>query len=100
MRMARYSGLTSETGPTGITRLNLARPQVHNAFDEALMAALTDELRRLDGAKQTKVVILGGEGKSSSRGKPACGTCTHCDLAWLCRSAGRVCAQASRPGRI
>ena len=32
----------------GLARLALARPQVHNAFDDALIAELTEALRALD----------------------------------------------------
>jgi methylglutaconyl-CoA hydratase len=56
----------------------LNRPDVHNAFDDALIAELTAELQRLDAAREAKVVVLAAEGKSFSAGA---------DLNWMKRMA-------------
>jgi methylglutaconyl-CoA hydratase len=56
----------------------LNRPEVHNAFDDALIAGLTAELRRLDAAPEAKVVVLAARGQSFSAGA---------DLHWMKRMA-------------
>jgi methylglutaconyl-CoA hydratase len=56
----------------------LNRPDVHNAFDDALIAELTAELRRLDGMAEARVIVLAAEGKSFSAGA---------DLNWMKRMA-------------
>ncbi len=62
-----------------VARVTLARPQKHNAFDEQLIAELTDALTRLGGDHAVRVVILAGQGKSFSAGA---------DLEWMRRAAG------------
>ncbi|HWA14586.1 MAG TPA: enoyl-CoA hydratase/isomerase family protein [Burkholderiales bacterium] len=56
----------------------LNRPDVHNAFDDALIAELTAELRRLDGLAEARVIVLAAQGKSFSAGA---------DLNWMKRMA-------------
>lgn len=62
----------------GIATLRMNRPDVHNAFDDALIAALTAELRRVDGSAEARVVVLAANGKSFSAGA---------DLIWMKRMA-------------
>jgi methylglutaconyl-CoA hydratase len=62
----------------GVATLTLNRPQVHNAFDDRLIAALTHELRELEHNAQVRVVVLAAEGKSFSAGA---------DLNWMQRMA-------------
>jgi methylglutaconyl-CoA hydratase len=62
----------------GVATLMLNRPQVHNAFDDRLIAGLTHELRELERDAHVRVVVLGGEGKSFSAGA---------DLNWMQRMA-------------
>jgi methylglutaconyl-CoA hydratase len=54
------------------------RPALHNAFDETLIAELTDVLRALDDDGATRVVVLAGRGKSFSAGA---------DLNWMKRQS-------------
>ena len=63
----------------GVVRLVLDRPEVHNAFNDALIAALTETLRRLGEDPAVRVVILAANGKSFSAGA---------DLGWMQRMAG------------
>jgi methylglutaconyl-CoA hydratase len=56
----------------------LNRPEVHNAFDDVLIAGLTAELRRLDETSEAKVVVLAARGQSFSAGA---------DLNWMKRMA-------------
>ncbi|MDT8877852.1 enoyl-CoA hydratase/isomerase family protein [Halomonas saccharevitans] len=72
-----YSRLTIDD--RGVARLTLDRPDVHNAFDDHLIAELNSHLERLhDGAHhgEVRVVVLGSEGKSFSAGA---------DLGWMKR---------------
>ncbi|QTP61257.1 enoyl-CoA hydratase/isomerase family protein [Billgrantia antri] len=63
----------------GVARLTLNRPEVHNAFDDSLIAELNEHLDKLhDAARhgEVRVVVLGSEGKSFSAGA---------DLNWMKR---------------
>ena len=62
----------------GVATLTLNRPQVHNAFDDRLIAGLTHELRELEHNARVRVVVLAAEGKSFSAGA---------DLNWMQRMA-------------
>jgi methylglutaconyl-CoA hydratase len=46
----------------GIATIRMNRPDVHNAFDDALIAALTAELRRLDELPEARVIVLAANG--------------------------------------
>jgi methylglutaconyl-CoA hydratase len=62
----------------GVATIWMNRPDVHNAFDDQLIAELTAELRRLDQAPEVRVVVLAAIGKSFSAGA---------DLNWMQRMA-------------
>lgn len=62
-----------------VATLWLNRPEVHNAFDEHLIASVTRALHRLDADAGVRVVVLAGRGKSF---------CAGGDLAWMRRMAG------------
>ncbi|WP_028006540.1 enoyl-CoA hydratase/isomerase family protein [Solimonas flava] len=57
----------------------LNRPDVHNAFDEHLIAELSAALRALDADDAVRAVVLAGRGKSF---------CAGGDLDWMRRMAG------------
>jgi len=63
----------------GVATIRMNRPEVHNAFDDILIAALTAELRRLDQLSAARVVVLAANGQSFSAGA---------DLNWMRRMAG------------
>lgn len=72
-----YSRL--EIDPRGVARLTLNRPEVHNAFDDSLIAELNQHLDHLHEAAtrdEVRVVVLGSEGKHFSAGA---------DLGWMKR---------------
>lgn len=54
------------------------RPDVHNAFDDILIAELTQACHALDANDDVRVVVLAGRGKSFSAGA---------DLNWMKRAA-------------
>lgn len=60
----------------GVATVWLNRPEVHNAFDEHLIAELTATFRRLDPDPGVRVVVLAGRGKSF---------CAGGDLDWMRR---------------
>jgi methylglutaconyl-CoA hydratase len=62
----------------GVATIRMNRPEVHNAFDDALIAALTGELHRLDQLPEARVIVLAANGKSFSAGA---------DLNWMRRMA-------------
>lgn len=63
----------------GVATVTLNRPELHNAFDEALIARLTAAFVSLDDNPDVRVVVLAGEGKSF---------CAGADLNWMKRMAG------------
>jgi len=58
--------------------LTLARPERHNAFDELLIAELTEAIRALEADPETRVILLAAAGKSF---------CAGADLEWMRRAA-------------
>lgn len=62
----------------GVASVTLNRPAVHNAFDDALIARLTEALREVGDDPGVRVVVLRGAGKSFSAGA---------DLNWMQRMA-------------
>ncbi|MEO6925735.1 MAG: enoyl-CoA hydratase-related protein [Rhodanobacter sp.] len=59
--------------------ITLNRPQIHNAFDDTLIAALTEALLEADGDPSVRAVVLGGKGSCFSAGA---------DLNWMRGMAG------------
>ena len=58
--------------------VTLNRPEMHNAFDEVLIAELTAALQRLDRDQSVRAVVLTGAGKSF---------CAGADLNWMKKMA-------------
>ena len=75
---ATYSTL-EVTVAGAIARVALNRPDVHNAFDETLIAELTHVVRTFDADTSIRVLILEGRGKSF---------CAGADLHWMKKMAG------------
>jgi methylglutaconyl-CoA hydratase len=71
-----------------VATLWMNRADKHNAFDEALIAELTAQLRALGGDAQTSVIVLGGRGRSFSAGA---------DVNWM-RSQGQAAQAANEAG--
>src|SRR4051812_26993331 len=63
----------------GVAHVMLNRPEVRNAFDDALIASLTQTFRALHSDASIKVVVLGGNGPAF---------CAGADLNWMKRMAG------------
>ena len=62
-----------------IAWLSLNRPQIHNAFDDALIAALTETLAQVEADPAVRAVVLTGNGSCFSAGA---------DLNWMRGMAG------------
>ncbi len=62
-----------------IARLTLNRPELRNAFDDALIVALAEALRQLDADPEVRAVVLAGNGPAF---------CAGADLNWMKRMAG------------
>jgi methylglutaconyl-CoA hydratase len=63
----------------GVARVTLDRPEIRNAFDDALIAALTKALRELDADESVRAVVLAGNGPAF---------CAGADLNWMKRMGG------------
>lgn len=57
-----------EVDERGVATLTLNRPEVHNAFDAALVLRLTELLVELKSRPEVRVVVLTGAGRSFSAG--------------------------------
>lgn len=68
-----------EITEAGIATITLNRPDIHNAFDDVLIADLTAKIETLNTDPAVRVIILTGAGKSFSAGA---------DLNWMKRMAG------------
>src|SRR3954465_8230236 len=63
----------------GVARISLNRPEVRNAFDDALIAALAKSFAELDADSSVRVVVLAGHGPAF---------CAGADLNWMKRMSG------------
>jgi methylglutaconyl-CoA hydratase len=63
----------------GVAVVALNRPDLHNAFNETLIAELTEVLNVLDADDAVRAVVLAGNGKSF---------CAGADLNWMKKMAG------------
>ena len=70
--------LITERDVHGSARITLNRPEIHNAFDDRLIAELTAALAALASDDGVRVVVLTGSGKSFSAGA---------DLNWMRRTS-------------
>lgn len=62
----------------GVARVTLNRPEVRNAFDDALIASLTQTFQALDADKDVRAIVLAGNGPAF---------CAGADLNWMRRMA-------------
>ncbi len=71
--------ILTDTSADGVTTLTLNNPAKHNAFDDALIATLTETLTRIGTDTATRLLVLASTGRSFSAGA---------DLGWMQRMAG------------
>ncbi len=70
--------LTLVTDARGVVRVTLNRPAIHNAFNEGMIAELTETFTDLGHQASVRVIVLSGAGASFSAGA---------DLNWMQRAA-------------
>ena len=63
----------------GVAWITLNRPEVRNAFDDALIASLKNCFSELEADRSTRIVVLAGNGPAF---------CAGADLNWMKRMAG------------
>ncbi|MGH7074649.1 MAG: enoyl-CoA hydratase/isomerase family protein [Stellaceae bacterium] len=73
------SNLIVETDASGVATVTLNRPEIHNAFDDALIGEMAAAFNALAADAAVRVLVLTGAGKSFSAGA---------DLNWMKRVAG------------
>jgi methylglutaconyl-CoA hydratase len=69
----------TEIDAEGTGWLTLDRPEIHNAFDDTLIARMAEALAALGGNPEVRAVVLAARGKSFSAGA---------DLNWMRRMGG------------
>ena len=69
----------SEVDASGVATLTLDRPEIHNAFDERTVAALTECFGRWGADSSVRAVVLAARGESF---------CAGADVGWMRRAAG------------
>lgn len=72
------SAIQLELDKHGIATVTLNRPAKHNAFDDTIIAALTQTFRSLRANTEVRALVLAAKGKSFSAGA---------DLSWMKRMA-------------
>ena len=70
----------------GVATLLLNRPEKHNAFDQTIIAMLTDAIRQINDDNAVRLMVITGAGKSFSAGA---------DIGWM-----RAMAQYSREENV
>ena len=76
--MTSSPALTLDIDARGVATITLNRPQLHNAFDDVLIAQLIDALQEAANHPGIRVLLLAAKGKSFSAGA---------DLGWMRRMA-------------
>lgn len=84
-----YQNIEIET-QARVGRIWMNRPEVHNAFDETMIAELTDAVARFEADAAVRVIVLGGRGQSFSAGA---------DLNWMERAASHTMEENVRDAR-
>lgn len=72
------STLQIETDARGVARVTMNRPEVFNAFNEAMIADLDAAFQQLGADPAVRVIVLAGAGKAFSAGA---------DIQWMQRAA-------------
>jgi methylglutaconyl-CoA hydratase len=80
---------TTDVG--GVRTLWLNRPELHNAFDEALIASLTAAVELAGSTATVRVLVLAGRGRSF---------CAGGDLNWMLRAAKHTPEQNLADARL
>lgn len=71
---ATYQWITINRAPAAVAWVSLARPELHNAFNDVMIAELQQAFTVLGQDPSVRVIVLQGEGKSF---------CAGADLNWM-----------------
>jgi len=74
MDFTQYSALTISKDDRDIVTVEISRPEIHNAFDEKLIAELSHCFNTLSEAPDVTIIVLTGRGKSF---------CAGADINWM-----------------
>jgi methylglutaconyl-CoA hydratase len=74
-----YTTIQLDQTPAGIALVWLNRPEVRNAFNETMIAELTDAFRAVDGDAGMRAMVLAGHGPAF---------CAGADLNWMKKMSG------------
>jgi len=84
-----YNNIITEID-LGVGIVTLNRPERHNAFDDALIAELSDAIDRMAADPAVRVLVISSSGKSF---------CAGADLNWMKRAAGYSSEENLRDSR-
>lgn len=84
-----YNNIITEID-LGVAIITLNRPERHNAFDDALIAELSDAIDRMAADPAVRVLVISSSGKSF---------CAGADLNWMKRAAGYSSEENLRDAR-
>ena len=76
--MSDFQTLKITARAPGVAQITMSRPQVFNAFDEAMIGELDRAFAQLVGDASVRVIVLAGEGRHFSAGA---------DLQWMQRAS-------------
>ena len=76
--------------PRGVATVTLNRPEVNNAYDDALIQGLHDAMDALGARPGVRAVVLRGEGRHFQAGA---------DLKWIARVASQSQEENERASR-
>jgi methylglutaconyl-CoA hydratase len=79
-----YTTIKLDKNPSGIALVWLNRPEVRNAFNETMIAELTDAFRAVDGDPGMRAMVLAALGPAF---------CAGADLNWMKKMSGYTFAQ-------
>ena len=79
-----YTTIKLDKTPAGIALVWLDRPEVRNAFNETMIAELTDAFRAVDGDAGMRAMVLAAHGPAF---------CAGADLNWMKKMSGYTFAQ-------
>lgn len=88
--MSTFQTLTLSQRAAGVAQINMSRPAVFNAFDEAMIAELDAAFAQLADDASVRVIVLAGDGKHFSAGA---------DLQWMARAGAASRAWNLRDAR-
>jgi methylglutaconyl-CoA hydratase len=90
--------LIIESRAQGVAQVTMSRPEVFNAFDEAMIADLDVAFSTLADEPEVRVIVLAGAGKHFSAGADLqwMQRASEATLAWNQQDAGRFAAMLAR----